>query len=399
MLDARRKPKLRQLDRHTISRDGEELVVLRDPMALSEPMAVDAEFGQVLDMFDGQRTLAQIRQSLLMTHELDVPLADLAAFADELAEAGFLDDETFRSKWLALFERWLEDPVRPPHLAGLAYPDDPAQARALLEAALPAGVRRVQPGSNVIACVIPHQPPDAIAPILDATLRDLPAPDEIEVVVVLGTDHHPAILPCVTTRKRWATPLGEIQPHTSLIAALERRVPWIRREEIRFRTADAIELALLSLRHVYGDGCPPILPLACSAQGLTDRTAKERDELLAALDGLLEDRAVLFLAAAELSHAGPAYRRGPLDAALVEEIEGYDRDLVAPLLQGRVAAFASRCREPGPQGGASGAFVLDVLARLLPVGNRAELADYRLLPAPGKQEGRFGAVGLRFRRS
>jgi AmmeMemoRadiSam system protein B len=399
MLDARRKPKLRQLDRHTISRDGEELVVLRDPMALSEPMAVDAEFGQVLDLFDGQRTLAQIRQSLLMTHELDVPVADLAAFADELAEAGFLDDETFRAKWLAIFKRWLDDPVRAPHLAGVAYPDDPELARALMDAALPRTVARTRSGSNVVACVIPHQPPDAAAEILDAALRDLPAPDDLEVVVVLGTDHHPAMLPCVTTVKQWATPLGPIQPHAKLIAALERRVPWVRREEIRFRTADAIELALLSLRHVYGDACPPILPLACSAQGLSERTAKERDEVVAALDGLLEDRAVLFLVAAELSHAGPAYRRGPLDTSLLEEIEGYDRGLIEPLLQGRTGQFSSRCREDGPQGRASGAFALDVLARLLPVGHRAELADYRLLPAPGRQDGRIGAVGLRFRRA
>jgi AmmeMemoRadiSam system protein B len=398
MLDARRKPKLRQLDRHLISRDGEELVVLRDPMALSDPMAVDAEFGQVLDLFDGQRTLAQIRQSLLMTQELDVPLADLAAFADELAEAGFLDDDTFRKKWLALFERWLADPVRAPHLAGLAYPDDPGQLQALMATALPTTVSRIRSGSNVVACLIPHQPPDAVGPILDATLRDLPAAEDVEAVVVLGTDHHPAMMPCVTTLKQWSTPLGTLQPHTKLIAALERRVPWIRREEIRFRTADAIELALLSVRHVYGDACPPIVPLACSAQGLADRTAKERDELLAALDGLLEDRAVLFIAAAELSHAGPAYRRGPLDAALLEDIEGYDRGLIEPLVQGRAAQFASRCREDGPQGRASGAFVLDVLARLLPVGNRAELADYRLLPAPGKQDGRIGAAGLRFRR-
>jgi hypothetical protein len=93
------RPRLRKVDRTLLRRGDELLVVLRDPLGLAEPAAFPQEAAQVLDMLDGQRTAAQIRQSLLLRERMNLSLEDIRALLAELGEAGYLDDDRFRGMW------------------------------------------------------------------------------------------------------------------------------------------------------------------------------------------------------------------------------------------------------------------------------------------------------------
>jgi hypothetical protein len=403
--------KLRRLERLRLRRGDEDLLVLRDPLELAEPFAIDASFEPVLDALDGQRTLAQVRQSLLMRGVVDVELDDLEAFVAELGALGLLDDDRFRALWADLHEQFCDQEVREPRRAGLLYPEDPEQLRAWLDPVLPDSRTRVSAsgagqavresgpgyGSIPIAVVVAHQPPPALASSLRLLLAALPPPEQYGRVLILATDHAPGLLPHASADKDWMTPLGPLACDLELLARLDERVPWLLRETTRLRLADPVEWATLLLRALWGDRCPPILPITCGQTRLTsqDGATQSRElvgELLATLGPSLANGEVLIWTAAELSHVGPAYGHASLPSAA--EVEAGDRRMLAPLLERRVEALARACLELPVDRRPSGAAALLTLADLLPDSYRASLVGFDVVPAEGEAPGWIGCPSL-----
>jgi AmmeMemoRadiSam system protein B len=389
------RPKLRRVERYPLAREDQSLLVVRDPLDLVEPFAIEARYAPVLDALDGTRTLAQIRQSLLMRGVVDVDREDLEEFVAELGEIGLLDDERFRELWAEIHEQFEAAELREPRRAGLLYPAEPGPLEAWLAPALPA--RAAEAGDPPIAVIAPHQPPPQIAGLLRPLLATLPDPATWKVIVILATDHAPGLLPFAATDKDQQTVLGPLRCHLPLIDELERRVPWLLREQIRQRSADAIEWTTLLLRALWGDRCPPVLPLSCGQTMLTRNEGREQaDELLGALELLLgEDTKagrVLWWTAAELSHRGPAFGHAELPEP--EQIETADMELLEPLLAGRPEQLVRRCMESDPSARPSGTAALATLAQMLPIDYRASLVGHRVIPAPGEIPGWIGCAGV-----
>jgi hypothetical protein len=382
------------VDRIRQRRDDEDVLVLRDPLGVAEPVAVAAKYAPVLDLLDGTRTPAQVRQSLIMGGGVDVHADDLQAFVHDLAAGGWLDDAGFRERWEGLHAAFIAANPRPARFAGVLYPDDPATLRTRLADHF-ADVERTRAGSDVRGVLVPHGPPELVGSVMDRTLTDLPPANELELVVILGTDHGPGLTPYVATRKAFATPLGVVANATETFDALRRRVPWIDREEIRHRDAVSIELAVVYLQHVYGDGCPPILPVLCGQTVLRGRTDGHAARFVAALEALTEDRPVLYWGSAELHHAGEAYGRPAVDAAVAADLAARDEACLADLAAVRVDALASRCREPHPQGRMSGGAVMTTLASVVGDKQRAEVTAHETKTIPGSAS-TVGLAGVRF---
>jgi AmmeMemoRadiSam system protein B len=394
------RPKLRKVERHRAFMGGEDVLVLRDPLELAEPVAVAAEFADVLDLLDGSRTVAQIRQTLLMRGTHDLPAADLAEFVDNLGLEGFLDDERFLARWEALHEAFLDEDPRAPRAAGAFYPEDPETLAQQLESLVPDVAGRVVAGSDVIGVMVPHAPLELSGSVLDATLRDLPPAQEIDLVIALGTDHMPGLLPFAITPKRYGTPLGAVPAASAMVEALQRRLPWTTREEIRHRSALSLELAALQLRWIYGDACPPMLPVLCGQAVLRSTGAGNQeliDRFTADLEALTDDRRVLWWGSAELSHAGVAYGRPQLDDAARDAVAQRDASVLSSLAASRLDDLERGASESHDQGRPSGGAVMSTLVRLLPVGYRAEVASYELAQPPGEATGAIGLAGVRFR--
>lgn len=391
------RPKLRSVERIPHERDGTPHVVLHDAMGIAGPVAIDAEFVPVLDALDGTRTLAQIRQSLRMTKSLDVPLADLTAFCEELEGAGLLEGDAFRSRWLALHDAFLAAEVRAPTLAGTLYPAEPAALRDALTAAL--GTPRPN-DRGTTALLVPHGPLGIVGHMLGPALDHLPPADAIDIVLLLGADHHPGLLPCAVLDKGYATPLGASTPAHDEIDALTRRVPWLDRESIRHRTAHSLEWATIYLQHAWGSAMPPCVPLLCGAAMIGKQGTVHDDvpEVVAALDGLLESRRVLIVAAAELTHAGPGYGRSDVDEDGLAVLRERDRLVVGAVLRGRTADALAASADRLDQGRPSGLPTLLLLSELV-TGMRGAAFDYELVPVDGgarDQRGWLGCATARF---
>lgn len=393
-------------------RGDEELLVLRDPLELCEPFAIDAIYEPVLDALDGQRTVAQVRQSLMMRQLARVELDDLEQFVAELHEAGLLDDDRFRELWAVAHVAFVEQEIREPRRAGLLYPDDPEELRAWLSpviprAAAPSVVIRDTAADRSkssawsqppIAVIAPHQPPPSCAAALRRLLSILPGPEHYERVVVLATDHSPGLLPYAACDKDIASPLGTIPADLATLARLDDRLPWLLREQVRLRTCDPLEWTALLLSALWGDRCPPIVALACGQSRLTTQDGRAHArELVATLRELLLEPTcagkVLWWASAELSHVGPAYGHAELPAPA--EVERGDRAMLEPLLQNQPEALAVALMGCPADRRPSGAAALVTLAELLPAGYRAVWLDYSLVPAPGDTPGWIGCPTLR----
>jgi AmmeMemoRadiSam system protein B len=401
------KPKLRRVERVEQTLEGERVLILRDPMGVAESFALDAEFTPVLDLLDGSRTVTQIRQSLRMRGVLDLAADDLAAFVQDLSDEGWLDDDAFRDRWAALHAAFLDEDPRSPRFCGLLYPGDSVELANVLSSVL-GDEDRIRIDSDVVGVMLPHGPLELVGGVLSDTLRGMPPADTLDCVVILGTDHGPGLLPYAGARRGFDTPLGPVPAAYDVLDALEQRIEWTFREELRHRGAHSIELATVALRALYGDAVPPIVPVLCGASVLRARDPEAAERFVDALDLVLEGKRVLVWASAELSHGGVAYGRPTLDDAGVQALEDRDRDCLDDLVYGRSRALARKCKEDHPQGRPSGGAVLSTLRQLLPEA-RAEVAAYQATAIPSPvdttkpgqpAQGRSvaGLAGVRFRR-
>ncbi len=380
-------PKLRKVDRIPLQRGDESLLVLHDPLEIAEAVALDAELGPLLDRMDGTRSLPQLRQSLLLGAGLRLDLDDLGTLVRDLSGAGLLDDEAFRARRAALAEDFLSAPTRPPRLPGVVLPDTPHELRALLHDALPDPTSRATAGSPTVGLLTPHLPPDLAAPVLAPVLRALPAPDELDLVVLLGADLYPGLLPFAATAKDYQTPLGPVPTCRRTLPALERAVPWIRREELRHRAAASLEMAATYLRHIYGERLPPVLPLLCGRAALQESEAVEL--VLGSLESVTDGRRVLWWASAELSHTGAAYGSPDEASARAAEADPARLDLLAAA---RPEAFVRGVG--GDAAPSSGAPAMATLLRMLPVGAAAAERAYARVDVSA--QARVGVAALRF---
>ncbi len=377
------------------------MLILRDPMGVAESFALDAEFAPVLDLLDGTRTPAQLGQSLRMRGVLDLPKDDLEAFVQSLSDEGWLEDEAFRDRWAALHADFLERDPRRARFAGLLYPQDPEQLQASFDQHLAEAIVET-PGSALAGVLVPHGPIEHVSAVLRATLAELPPPAELECIIVLGTDHGPGLLPFAAARRGFETPLGPVAAHHPMLDALERRVEWAFREEVRHRGAHSIEMAAVVLRAIYGERVPPMMGILCGPAVLRARDPEAGERFIDALEQLTQDRAVLVWGSAELSHGGVAYGRPALDRTGLAALEDRDRDCLRDVVHGRLRALHRKCSEDHPQGRPSGGAVLSTLRQLLPQA-RAELAAYSTVDVdtsePGEHaQGRSvaGLAGVRF---
>lgn len=368
------KPKLRRIERVERILDGERVLILRDPMGVAESFALDAEFAPVLDLLDGSRSVLQVRQSLSMRGVLDLPADELAAFVDSLHDEGWLDDDRFRERWADLHAGFLDEDPRQPRFAGVLYPSDPGELGRTFTDVL-GHDRRTDDKSTVVGILVPHGPVELVGDVLAQTLVGLPPPDALDAVVILGTDHGPGLLPYAAAHRGFATPLGPVPAHAELLDELDKRIAWAFREEFRHRAAHSIELSALTLRAVYGDAVPPIVPVLCGASVLRTRDTEAAERFVDALDQILLGRRVLLWGSAELSHGGVAYGRPALDAAGARALEDRDRDCLDDLIHGRHSALARKCAQEHPQGRPSGGAVLSTLRQLLPDA-RVEVSSY-----------------------
>ena len=344
-------PRLRPIEVIPIEERGRRSLVLRDPSDRQiSPIVVSDGAAAVLTLLDGQRTLKELANALVL-RGATITESQLRSFLTRLDEAGFLEGARARRRFEQRRAEFLEQPVRTAIHAGGAYPDGlEALPRALAAGylhgdgpgALPA---QAKPNATPLRAVIaPHVDLHRGAPTYSWAYKALAEARPAELYVVLGTCHTPVPGHFAATPRPYATPLGDVPSDADF---LQRLGQCFGRDLFEGEFAHAgehsIEFQAVYLRWLglAGDSQAPFVPILCdSLHSMVPPRKMPRDvaivqDFVGALRDSLEadGRQITLLAAVDLAHVGPRFGdQWRVDRQRQTGVEHDDREMLDLIL-------------------------------------------------------------------
>lgn len=377
---------------------------IRDPYQYSDStLLVPPPLVQVLECFDGIQSTLDLRSELVrITGEIQVGELEKHLF-DALNEAGFLENETYRSLKARREFEFAAQPGRDAVFAGAAYPKESALLASLLASRIgnPLGAR------DTVAVAAPHVTPDGGWKTYRAAYQSLPAHEDAQgrTFVILGTSHYGAPDRFGLTRKQFVTPFGEAQTNRQLVNELSDAAPdAVRMEDYCHSVEHSIELQIIFLQHLYGPNVR-ILPILCGpfVKSIYEGGMPEDNDAVArffdALGNLAarEGRQLLWILGVDLAHMGRRYGdrlRATANQGEMLAIEQRDRERIEQVTGGDIRAYWSLVQDGHDDLKWCGSAPLYTFLKVLP-GLRGELLDYSQWQIDPHSVVTFGALGFR----
>ncbi|MEW6207646.1 MAG: AmmeMemoRadiSam system protein B [Acidobacteriota bacterium] len=382
-------PKLRAVDPRLIVHEGRPLIMLRDPLQLTENiLLVPQQMAPLLALCDGTRENARAL-SLAFALRFGVMIDErmIEQLLAALDQALLLDNHRFREARSRALDAYHQLPFRPPALAGKAYPAEADDLKRMLEGFVD-GI--VEPQSSIGRGVIsPHIDYARGGPVYARVWkRAAKSAREADLVVLLGTDHYGGDSSITLTRQSYATPFGVLPTARKVVDALAEALgeEAAFAGEFRHRSEHSIELASIWL-HYIRDGQPvEMVPILCGsfARFIHTDEKPESDAQLNSLLRVLEEktagRRVMIVAAADLAHVGPAFGGEVIDLAAREELKESDGELVELMKAGDAEGFFGAIKRVEDRNNVCGVSPIYLALRLL-ANARGESVAYDRCPA------------------
>jgi hypothetical protein len=333
---------------------------LRDPAGLAEGLlAVSAEALFVLQFFDGQHSLLDIRAEFHHAFGLSLPEERLKQLVTELERAYLLEGEVFQDYLKQLERQMLAQPLRKPAHAGMSYPADPKLLREQLDSFYlsPQGagisnnkLNDATAKPRILAAVAPHIDLRVGGPCYTFTYRALAESAPADIYVIFGTGHSGLINCFSCLPKDFETPLGVVKHDAEFISDLRRRHPHeLFAEPLPHRTEHTIEFQTVFLQHLFGGKRDfAIVPILCSYAYLmlTDQRFEREKKIIQDFTQALRatiaacKRRVCVIASVDFSHVGPRYGDPQTpDAAFMQRVSEADYRLLSDIEAVNVDAF------------------------------------------------------------
>ncbi|MCZ6621626.1 MAG: AmmeMemoRadiSam system protein B [Deltaproteobacteria bacterium] len=342
MVEENIRPRLRYVEVFPLpDEQGRSLFGMRDPQQItSHILCISLDVAYVFQFLDGTRTMEEIRSEFQRRFNRDFPADLLSQVIRRLDESYFLDNDAFQLYLTELVESFRQAEVREAFHAGISYSKDAMDLHNSLTAFFsgPNG-----PGIPNGA-VSERQIPAIIAPHIDLRIgghtyawayKQLAEAQKPDVVIVLGTGHSGLRNLFSLTRKRFATPLGELQIDPEFVNRLTSLYQHdLFSDELAHRTEHTIEFQVLFLQLLFGSGVS-LVPILCSfaysmvKEGHTAEIIRRFTEALQM--AIRQDgRRICLVASADLAHVGPRYGdREGFAGERLERVKEGDREMLA----------------------------------------------------------------------
>ncbi len=386
-------PKLREIEIHPIRHQGQEMLLLRDPLQLSDSqIAVPRPLGTLLALMDGTRDSNALEAALAVRTGLRLVDGLLDALIRDLDAALLLDNERFREARAAALRSYREAPYRPLTLDIGPLPPRPevagAQLQGYLDALPPVNDEATAPG--IRGLVSPHIDYQRGGPVYAEVWRaGAQAANEAELVILFGTDHQGSAGTLTLTQQSYATPWGVLPTEGSVVGELAAELgeePSFA-EELHHRGEHSIELAAVWLHFVRGGVPVPLVPILCGhfgpfVEGQSDPADHEPfATAVQVLRRVMRARRTLVVAAADLAHVGPAFGDSHgLDFIGKAQTRSADERLLEAIYAGDARAFFEQLQAEGDRRHVCGLPPIYLTLRLL-AEVRGEPAGYAVCPA------------------
>ena len=315
------------------------MVSLQDPLRLGGAgIMVPEIMAQLLGLSDGTRDLEELRREFVMRTGMNILPSQVESLVQALDDALLLDNSRFRRALAQAMDAYRGGPFRSPALAGGSYPADPRELLKVMDQY----TRQAQPqdgsgrdisGHERLAGVIsPHiDYPRGWRTYAETWNQAKAAVEAADRVIILGTDHAGSPGSLTLTRQSYATPWGALPTDTEVVTELASILGEDRgfAEEAHHIGEHSIELAAVWLHYVAGGKPKKLVPILCGGPEpfleQEDSAAKSAWQAIDLLAGVAAEDDTLVIAAADISHVGPAFSdKDPLDDAAKSNIKDSD---------------------------------------------------------------------------
>ncbi len=347
-----KEPKLRLLEPVWVEHLGQRFLYLRDPVAMSEAtIMLPAPLAPLVMFLDGTRDLAAIRAAMALGAGLDLTDDDLRSVIGQLDQALMIENGAYRKARRRALEDFRGADHRPPAHAGAVYPESPAQLHAAISdwcSRFPPDASHSRPDGDLVGMLCPHIDYNR-GHMTYAKLWQQAEPDlaDIELVIVLGTDHRGGLGRITPTLQNYRTPYEILPTDRKIVGDITRALGKSAfQEELHHKTEHSIELALVWTHHFMRNQDFSVVPILCGSfhhfvRG--DSSPRDADHITAVLDALgraMRRRKTLVIAAGDLAHVGPAFGDAiPLDAAAKSKLKVEDDISIAAICSGSPGDF------------------------------------------------------------
>ncbi|MEZ5351499.1 MAG: AmmeMemoRadiSam system protein B [Bryobacteraceae bacterium] len=333
-------------------------LMVRDPYHYSDAtIVVPPELIPALEMFDGQSTELDLRQRLVeITGQFDV--SELQQHLTKaLSDGGFLQNEVYERMREARHREFAGAEVREAAHAGLAYPGDEEDLRALFDRFLEGGEPAANPG-RLAGIAAPHVSPEGGWESYRDAYRALSAEHAERVFVILGTSHYGAPNRFGLTRKDFVTPYGRTRTETALVDLLASQAPEaVTMEDYCHASEHSIEFQVAFLQHLYGPRVR-VLPILVGSfyPSIAGGGMPEDDEAVRRFLGALGDLnaarggELMWVLGVDMAHIGRRYGDAlPAQAydGTMLPVSARDKERVARIAAGDSEGFWAEVGEGG----------------------------------------------------
>ena len=291
-------------------------LLIRDPQGYSDAtLIVPPILVECLRLFNAQSSDLDLHHYLVRLTG-DIRAGEAADhLARALAEAGFLEDETYHEARRRRHEQFAAASVRQPAHAGSAYPEDPAELRRLLDGYLDGPVAPVALPGELVGIAAPHASFSGAPDCYRAAYRAVSRQHRDKLFVILGTSHSGQPGKLGLTCKPFATPLGTAITEAAWVERLAKACGDAAEMEDYCHSGEhSIEFQLVFLQHLCGPGVR-ILPVLVGAyaegliSGQAPETARDARRIFDALAELAASEAdrLFWVLGIDLAHMGPRY--------------------------------------------------------------------------------------------
>jgi AmmeMemoRadiSam system protein B len=344
------RPILRIVDPQWVTFEGKQALYLRDPLGLSgTAVLVPPELSPILSLLDGTRDVAAVQAALALSVGVTLPADRLGMLLQGMDDAMLLENGAYRTAQARMVAEYRDAPHRPMSHAGLVYPAEPDLLAEDLAGYANGDVAALPSTAKVTGIVSPHIDYERGG----ATYSELwrmcaDAVQDVELVIMLGTDHSGGAGRLTLTRQSYATPLGTLPTDLELVDGLAAVIgpEMAFAEELHHINEHSIELALVWMHHYMGGRAVPVLPILCGSFHefvMKDGDPGEDGGITAAIEYIREataGRRTLVVAAGDLAHVGPAFGDAePVDAGGRESLMVRDEESIAAIRESDAARF------------------------------------------------------------